>query len=298
MDHTKFLATLPNDVKAALTSRSDKPGLAHLAGHFGAIVIVGCLILWRVPFWQFLLPIQGILIMFLFTLEHEATHKTPFRTEWINELVGRLCGVLIILPFTWFRFFHLAHHRYTNVPGKDPELLAGAKPENWPAFVWHVTGIPYWRSMIQMMLSNAFGKNVSDFVPAAAAARVRTEARWMLALYAALTVVVAAGASGLVWAWIIPLIIGQPFLRIYLLAEHGRCPFVANMFENTRTTFTNTIVRFFAWNMPYHIEHHTYPNVPYHKLPDLHILAAEHLVETERGYVRFASRYVAGFSAK
>ena len=298
MDHTQFLATLPSDVKADLTGRADAPGLARLAGHFGAIAIVGSLILWGVPFWPLLLPIQGILIIFLFTLEHEATHKTPFRTEWINEWVGRVCGFLIVLPFTWFRYFHLAHHRHTNIPDKDPELLVGAKPETWPAFVWHVTGIPYWQSMIRKMVSNALGRNSDDYIPSSAAARVRTEARWMIASYAALLAVAVAGGVGLVWSWILPLIIGQPFLRIYLLAEHGRCPTVANMFENTRTTFTNRMVRFLTWNMPYHIEHHAYPNVPFHKLPDLHNLAANHLVETERGYIRFTGRYVAGFSAK
>lgn len=298
MDHTQFLATLPNDVKAGLTGRVDAPGLAHLAGQFGAIAIVGSLILWGIPFWPLLLPLQGILIIFLFTLEHEATHKTPFRTEWINELVGRVCGVLIILPFTWFRYFHLAHHRHTNIPGKDPELLAGAKPEGWPTFIWHVTGIPFWRSMIATVFSNALGKNGDEFIPSSAAVRVRTEARWMIAVYTALAAIGVAGGDGMLWAWILPLVIGQPFLRIYLLAEHGRCPFVANMFENTRTTFTNRIVRFLTWNMPYHIEHHSYPNVPFHKLPDLHALAADHLVETERGYVRFTNRYVAEFSAK
>ncbi len=295
MNHTEFLAALPDDIKTGLTNRSDAPGLAHLAGHVGAILVVGSLIWWRVPLWPLLLPLQGILIIFLFTLEHEATHKTPFRTEWINEWVGRMCGVLIVLPFTWFRYFHLAHHRHTNIPDKDPELLVGTKPESWPAFVWHVTGIPYWQSMMRKMFSNAFGREIDDFVPKSAFARVRTEARWMIAVYATLTVVAVAGGDGLIWAWILPVVIGQPFLRIYLLAEHGRCPTVVNMFENTRTTFTNRIVRFLTWNMPYHTEHHAYPNVPFHKLPDLHDLAAEHLVETERGYIRFTGRYVAEF---
>ena len=62
-------------------------------------------------------------------------------------------------------------------------------------------------------------------------------------------------------------LLGQPFLRAYLLAEHARCPHVANMLENTRTTFTTALVRLIAWNMPFHAEHHAYPAVPFHKLP-------------------------------
>ena len=71
----------------------------------------------------------------------------------------------------------------------------------------------------------------------------------------------------LLWVWIIPALLGQPFLRLYLLAEHGCCAFVANMFENSRTTFTGPLVRFLAWNMPYHAEHHAFPTVPFYRLP-------------------------------
>jgi fatty acid desaturase len=63
------------------------------------------------------------------------------------------------------------------------------------------------------------------------------------------------------------------------------------MFANTRTTFTTGLVRFLAWNMPYHAEHHAWPSVPFHKLPDLHRIARPHLKETEQGYARFARRY-------
>jgi len=81
-------------------------------------------------------------------------------------------------------------------------------------------------------------------------------------------------------------------LRLYLLAEHGRCAFVANMFENTRTTYTNRIIRFLAWNMPYHVEHHTLPQVPFHKLPELHDLMDGRHVVTSDGYAAFTAEYV------
>jgi fatty acid desaturase len=39
---------------------------------------------------------------------------------------------------------------------------------------------------------------------------------------------------------------------------------------NCRTVYMNPILRFIYWNMNYHIEHHMFPMVPYHALPDLH----------------------------
>ena len=39
---------------------------------------------------------------------------------------------------------------------------------------------------------------------------------------------------------------------------------------NSRTVYMNPISRFIYWNMNYHVEHHMYPMVPFHRLPDLH----------------------------
>ena len=99
-------------------------------------------------------------------------------------------------------------------------------------------------------------------------------------------------ASVLLYVWIVPALLGQPFLRLYLLAEHGRCPFVANMLENSRTTLTNWFVRKLAWNMPYHAEHHAYPGVPFHQLPAFHRLIEQHLKVVEPGYVSFHEKYI------
>ena len=112
-----------------------------------------------------------------------------------------------------------------------------------------------------------------------------------LIIFIGSVVVLALSTWVLVWLWLLPLALGQPFLRLFLLAEHGRCPAVADMFANSRTTFTGWLIRKLAWNMPYHAEHHAYPTVPFHRLPDLHRLTKPHLRETERGYLRFHRRY-------
>ena len=123
-DHRAFLAALPAADKAALTERSDRAGLAHLAGHLGLILATGTAIGPRLPLWPLLLPVQGLLLTFLFTLEHECTHRTPFALGLLCEGAGHAAGFLLLLPFVWFRYFHLAHHRHTNLPGLDPELDA------------------------------------------------------------------------------------------------------------------------------------------------------------------------------
>ncbi|MDD9922690.1 MAG: fatty acid desaturase [Boseongicola sp.] len=284
MDHTVFLASLSDEEKSRLTEKSDGPAIIHLFLHVALIIGCGGWIAAGGPGWQLLLPVQGVLITFLFTLEHEATHQTPFRTPWLNEGVGRVAGLLIFLPFQWFRYFHLAHHRYTNDPERDPEL-SNPKPETWAQFAKYISGISYWRGVSSAILRNAVGRSREGFIPASAHGKLNREARWMMMVYA-LAALSLFFSEVLIWIWLVPLLLGQPFLRIYLLAEHGRCPPVANMFENTRTTFTNRVVRFLAWNMPYHAEHHAYPQVPFHKLPALHAKSLPYLKETTGGYVQ------------
>ncbi|RBI77536.1 fatty acid desaturase [Roseovarius sp. TE539] len=290
MDHRAFIASLPREALSDLGRTTDAPGLRHLAGHAGLIFGLGMWIAQGWWMWPLAVLFQGIAICFLFTLQHEATHKTPFRTPWINEWAGRLTGLLILQPFEWFRYFHLAHHRHTNIPGKDPELIAGHKPETLGEYVRHVSGLPFWWAMIGQTVGNATGRDPGSYIPARARPRVRQEARFMLAAYA-VALASLLFTPLLFWVWLIPCLLGQPFLRLYLLAEHGRCAFVADMFENTRTTFTNRIVRFLAWNMPYHAEHHTLPQVPFHRLPDLHErMRGRHRV-TADGYAAFSADY-------
>ena len=271
--------------------RSDLRGLAHLAGHFGAIAVCTTLIAMRVPFWPILLPVQGILLVFLFTLLHETSHKTPFKSPAINDIVGHICGFILLIPARWFQYFHLAHHRHTQVLGKDPELET-AKPETWPEYVLHVSGLPVWLGQVRTLLQNAIGQSDAAYIPTNQRKAIKTEARLYLLAYAPLIAAsILTQSFLLIMFWILPMVMGQPFLRLYLLAEHGRCAFVANMFENTRTTFTNRIVRALAWNMPYHTEHHSYPAVPFHQLPALHEAMKEHLIETSAGYGAFNREY-------
>src|SRR5690606_4488661 len=157
------------------------------------------------------------------------------------DAVGAVSGALILNPFTWFRYFHLAHHRFTNQPG-DP-ALESPKPETGAEWLWHVSGLPYWLASARLILRLALGRARPAYLPERARPRAVREARILLGLYA-LAGLSLLWSDLLLWVWLVPLLLGQPFLRLYLLAEHGDCPGVADMFFNTRTTFTNRAVRF------------------------------------------------------
>ena len=92
--------------------------------------------------------------------------------------------------------------------------------------------------------------------------------------------------------WIVPQLIGQPFLRAYLITEHTGCTLDRNGLTNTRTTRTNGLVRLLMWDMPYHAEHHLYPSIPFHRLADAHRQIAARLGYLQDGYVRWNLDYL------
>lgn len=285
MDHAQFVKSLPPETVTRLTARSSARGLVHLAGHLGLIIAFATPVALGWPLWWLFLPPLGIALIFLFTLEHECTHRTPFAHDRLSDTLGHISGAILLLPFHWFRYFHLAHHRFTHDPERDPEL-ASPVPETWGPWLLYISGLPYWASMLRTIATQARGHIDDPFLPARRKPDVIREARILLALYALVWLSLFV-SSAAVWLWILPVLLGQPFLRLYLMAEHTRCPHVADMFSNTRTTFTTRAMRFLAWNMPYHAEHHAMPQVPFHQLPALHQETAPHLTSTSDGYAEF-----------
>lgn len=262
-------------------------GVTHLALHLAALVAAGVLVAiapslwWRLP----AQALEGAILIFLFAPLHETIHRTVFRNRRANDVVAEIVGFLIVLPAIYFRYFHFCHHRYTQDPERDPEL-ATPKPKTFAQWLLVVSGLPVWKSHIMGVLSHAAGKIDEPYLTPKPARHVIAEARIHLALY----VLIAAGSIALrstavLEFWIVPAILGQPWLRLYLMAEHTGCELVPDMLANSRTTLTNPAVRFFAWNMPFHAEHHTFPAVPFHALPKLHRRLAPAIKVISPGYI-------------
>jgi fatty acid desaturase len=113
------------------------------------------------------------------------------------------------------------------------------------------------------------------------------EARVHLVGYALLlSFSVLFSSAVLWWYWVLPALVGQPLLRLYLLPEHGGCDFSGNMLENSRTTYTTPALTFLAWNMPYHAEHHYLASIPFHALPALHAWTGRRVKHLGDGYIR------------
>jgi fatty acid desaturase len=286
IDHREAIAAISPAEMAELRELIDRPGLIHLTGHVLALAATSSLILIAHSPWILVpaLTVQGALLIFLFTLEHECIHGTAFRSTAINVALAEVAGFLILLPPRYFRYFHLAHHRFTQDPDNDPEL-ATPKPSTWAGYLLALTGWGYWTGMARAFLRYAIGRDIDGFVPERAHAKVVIEARAYVIAYAALAGLGTGLAwTWLLWLWIVPLIVGQPFLRAYLMAEHTGLPLVPDMLLNSRTVFATPVIQWLAWNMPNHTAHHAVPTVPFHHLPQLTRILARHLRATSPSY--------------
>ncbi|MHA1524977.1 MAG: fatty acid desaturase [Alphaproteobacteria bacterium] len=277
---------------APFVARSNALGLRQLFGHLALLGATGALVaLAAKTAWLVLaMAVHGVAIVFLFTALHEAIHRTAFATRWLNDWVAFAAGFAVVLPPHYFRAFHFAHHRYTQIKDHDPELV-GKQVGTWPGYLVHLSGVRYWAANLAVLARHAWGRVDHPFVKPRQHRRLIVEARVFVGLYLAVALgsIMLGRPEALIY-WVVPVLLGQPALRAYLLAEHTLCPFVADMAQNSRTTLTLAPLRFLAWNMPFHTEHHLYPSVPFHALPGLHRRIAANLVHVAPGYGAFHAR--------
>ncbi len=91
----------------------------------------------------------------------------------------------------------------------------------------------------------------------------------------------------MIWYCLIGIFIGRFLHGFITVAEHEGLPEDGHMFNRTRTTLTNSVYRWFWWNMNYHSEHHAWPAIPWHALPDLHHMTAEKDMNIVHSYTDF-----------
>ena len=279
---------LPSDVLRQLTQRSDARGLAQLGAHLAMLILagVGLHFTYGSLLVVITLPLYAAILIFLFAALHETIHFTVFKTRWLNNLVAAPIGFLLLLPFQYFRAFHYVHHRHTQNPQLDPELL-DTKPLLHKRYWLYLSGLPVWWQSLNTIWQHAQGRVDEAYIEERHHRMIIDEARFHLAGYVLLLLVSLLMSSGFLWwYWILPALVGQPLLRLYLLAEHSGCDFSDNMLENSRTTYTVPWLNFIAWNMPYHAEHHYLASVPFHALPALHAYTGQRVKYKGAGYYR------------
>jgi fatty acid desaturase len=270
------LRLVPRERLRALSVKSDAKGWLQTGSFLAAIAVTTTgLILtppsgvfaWLAPF-----VAQGVLLNCLYAGQHELSHWTVFRTKVLNDAFGMIFGFVTLNPFLTDRWAHFAHHRETQNPEKDSELI-GMRPFTTTTYLINLVGIDFWYRRIRSILRAAAGRGLdADYWLTPDERRtVILENRVTVGLWIAIALASGLLHSGLaVELWIAPLLLTKSVHQLQNTGEHVGMPEVADIFVNTRTLPGPAPMRWLVWNMSWHTAHHAFPGVPFHALPALH----------------------------
>jgi fatty acid desaturase len=267
---------LSKDEIVGFTQRSDALGWWMVISNWAIIALTFSVIaVWTNPITLLL----GALLLAgrqlgLAVLMHEAGHKTLFKTDQLNRMVGQwLCAYPVLGDCLAYGSSHRIHHRTAGTPD-DPDL------PNYQSY-------PVTKASFLRKLNRDFSGQTG--IKLLAATLVSSRRNMMLregeqtnaaiqglVVNALLFLTLAGfGVGELYFLWVIAYVFIYPaFARIRQVAEHGAVP---NLFNtdprlNTRTTLPRWYERpFISPNfVNYHLEHHLLASVPCYRLPRLH----------------------------
>ena len=162
---------------------------------------------------SFFILTQSLLLISLFAPLHECSHLTAFKSKLLNQLVMFFCGMVHLMPSTWFKEFHMQHHRHTQDTEKDPEL-GTEHPSKIGSYIFLITGIKIWIDLVKNFIRLFSGITNESYINKHNSKKVIIEARIVFVIYLLLFFVSFNLNNGiLLYAWIIPMIIGQPFFK-------------------------------------------------------------------------------------
>lgn len=262
-------------------SKSDRVGLAYSARVLAPLLVMLVLAPWLwlnvSPFAVLpLMPLLGAYIYKLTILMHECAHYTLFKTRKWNVWCGTLCGGLLGSDFKTFSRQHWLHHQVYGA-AEDPQGsdYLGFKKASRAMLRWHL--------LRPLLGYNLFAK-LGAFRPATPVAATedapaRGEGRYKtLAAIAASQIVVVllvTGFGAVPWLVLLYPACAATF-ALFFSQIRGFCEHIAHP-EGTeeahvRTHLPNLIDQLFFYdlNFNYHVEHHTFPHIPAHHLPDVY----------------------------
>jgi fatty acid desaturase len=103
--------------------------------------------------------------------------------HWIFDCVP------VVSAIFWFRYFHLALHKYINIAGKDPELDSYEKPNNRGTGLHHLSTVDYWWAKVTTLIGNSIRPLTAVHIPPRKRQALRVEAVLLIGAYIFFTLI-------------------------------------------------------------------------------------------------------------
>jgi fatty acid desaturase len=264
-----------------MMQRSDKEGLLQMGLWLGLLAASGAAAflawgtLWCIP----ALIVYGMLYAASDHCAHELSHGTPFKTAWLNNIFYQLASFMTLHEAVYWRWSHARHHTDTIIVGRDREI-AFPRPARMWTIVLDAFFLPGGIVEILRTVRHATGKLSAEsrsFIPESEIKKVVFNSRIYVLIFVALIAWCIAAQSILPVLFIVlPRFYGAWLPHLFNFTQHtGLAEDVLDHRLNTRTIYLNPVFEFLYMKMNYHLEHHMFPMVPFHALPQLHAAIKE-----------------------
>ncbi len=272
-----YACPIPRKRMKELMKREDVPAIRDTLlwfGYLGAFGLGGFLFWgtwWCVPFFF----CYGVLYGSASDSRwHECGHGTAFRTRWMNDAVYHIACFMVLREPTPWRWSHTRHHTDTIIVGRDPEI-AVPRPPDFLGILLNVFALKSGLKEIGHVLLHSVGRLTPaerEYIPETEYPKVFRVARiWAAIWLAVIAACVYFGSILPAMFILLPSFYGGWMYLMFGLTQHaGLAEDVLDHRLNSRTVLMNPVFRFIYWNMNYHVEHHMFPMVPYHAVPQLH----------------------------
>ncbi|MBT5555344.1 MAG: beta-carotene hydroxylase [Halieaceae bacterium] len=195
---------------------------------------------------------------------HEAQHSIfamPGKSKrWLNELVGHLSPIPLVMPFSVLRATHMEHHKHANDPELDPDYdhhYDTALGFFWGSLQWRQPQ-PFGREHPYARCLKRIGRE--DLLLQSLAYRLV-----YLGILCAMALNGLAIEAALLW-WL-PWQIGITYIQFYLSwAPHN--PGCGTERYSDTQSFKSRLGNIWSSGMQYHVIHHLYPRIPLVRTPE------------------------------
>lgn len=226
-------------------------------------VVVALVLLGEINIWLGAL-LCALATYLSYTTLHESVHGSISGKHQglrrLNDALGYMSGMISMIPLTVHRYEHLAHHRHTNLPGRDPDALLASSSgsplrlmansvrvyfANYAFYIRNRWGVAPWTEKLALVLE-------------------------VLAAFGVRLVIVAAGfwweAAAL---FVVGTLIGLSVL-LYLFAYivHRPHDAVGRYVDTSTIRVSGLVGKVLTWLwvfQNYHSIHHLFPKVPFYR---------------------------------
>lgn len=230
-------------------------GLGNLAVWLALwpLVFLGLMPLWLA------FPIATINVALCYLPSHEAQHdiigRPGTKWRWLNELVGHLSTIPLVLPYRVAKLTHLEHHKHANDPLRDPDHGHSAVTGRWNA-IWNAIKV---RQPGAVSGFNGYAKALERIGRPDAILDGALYTLFFYGLHIGLAISGYALEAALLW-WL-PRHIGSIYIIYFLSWAPHQPADKTGRYRDTKA-FRSKVGNILSMGMQYHIVHHLYPYIP------------------------------------